>query len=271
MVDVLAFKLLVTPILIAGVTLAGRRFGPAVGGWLAGLPLTSGPVSLFIALEQGSDFASQTAVGMLVGMMAFVAFCIGMARVGHRRTWSLALVGGFACYLVVEAAVFQWRPPFLWAVAVCAAGVAVGVAAMPRNVAKPAPSQPPWWDIPLRMVVATTLVVLLTGLAPRLGPMAVGLLSPFPVFVSVLAGFTHRHSGALAAVHLLRGVMLGAFSFAVFFLVVGTMLPQWGIGPTYTVAAACACLTNAAAFMFVRRRPEPAPASAARPTPDDEG
>jgi hypothetical protein len=34
----LALKLLVTPLLIGGATLAGRRFGHQVGGWLVGLP-----------------------------------------------------------------------------------------------------------------------------------------------------------------------------------------------------------------------------------------
>ena len=41
-------KLLLTPVLIAIATLASRRYGPAFGGWLAGLPLVSGPVSIFL-------------------------------------------------------------------------------------------------------------------------------------------------------------------------------------------------------------------------------
>jgi len=41
----LAFKLLLTPALLGLVSLAGRRWGPAVSGWLVGLPLTSGPVA----------------------------------------------------------------------------------------------------------------------------------------------------------------------------------------------------------------------------------
>src|SRR5256885_13738533 len=60
-------KLLLTPLLIAAVTLAGRRWGPAVGGWLAGLPLTSRPVSVFLALEQGPGVAARAAVGALAG------------------------------------------------------------------------------------------------------------------------------------------------------------------------------------------------------------
>src|SRR5437016_7099204 len=62
-VTLLLAKVVLTPLFIAAVTLAGRRWGPAVGGWLAGLPLTSGPVSVFLALEQGPGFAVRAAVG----------------------------------------------------------------------------------------------------------------------------------------------------------------------------------------------------------------
>src|SRR5579859_3857923 len=49
--SVLVFKLLLTPFFIGLISLANRRWGTKVGGWLVGLPLTSAPVTLFIALE----------------------------------------------------------------------------------------------------------------------------------------------------------------------------------------------------------------------------
>ena len=53
---------------------SGRRWGPAVGGWLAGLPLTSGPVSLILALEQGPEFTARAALGTLFGLISLAAF-----------------------------------------------------------------------------------------------------------------------------------------------------------------------------------------------------
>jgi hypothetical protein len=43
-------KVAVTPALITAATLAGRRWGEAVGGWFVALPLTSGPVLFMVAL-----------------------------------------------------------------------------------------------------------------------------------------------------------------------------------------------------------------------------
>ena len=63
----LVWKLVLTPALIAAASLAGRRWGHAVSGWLVGLPLTSGPVALFLALERGTTFAADASLGSLAG------------------------------------------------------------------------------------------------------------------------------------------------------------------------------------------------------------
>ena len=47
---------------------AGRRWGPGVSGWLTGLPLLAGPVSVFVCIEQGETFASY-----LLGLAACLA------------------------------------------------------------------------------------------------------------------------------------------------------------------------------------------------------
>ena len=47
--DTLVLKLVLTPTLIGTASLAGRRWGPAVSGWLVGFPFTSAPVALFLA------------------------------------------------------------------------------------------------------------------------------------------------------------------------------------------------------------------------------
>src|SRR5437762_327560 len=74
--------------------------------------------------------------------------------------------------------------------------------------------RPPRGDLAFRMLAGTAMVVVLTALAPRLGPTWTGLLSPFPVFALVLGVFTHRSEGPGAAARLLRGVVLGSLAHA---------------------------------------------------------
>ena len=90
----LALKLTIVPLLIAAITFAGHRWGPAVSGWLAGLPVVSGPVLLFIAIEQGPSFAATASIGTLAGVLAAVSFAIVYAwspcALPGRRVWRAA-------------------------------------------------------------------------------------------------------------------------------------------------------------------------------------
>jgi hypothetical protein len=107
-VSLLLLKLTITPAVIAFATLAARRFGPAVGGWLIGLPFTCGPVALFVALEHGPGFASKVATGFVAGITAQAAFVLGYVAVAARGgRWQVSLAAGlfalmgFACTLVL--------------------------------------------------------------------------------------------------------------------------------------------------------------------------
>ena len=64
----LLIKLFTTPALIWASTLAARRWGPVIGGGLAGLPFISGPASLFIAVQYGTPFAASAAASSLFGV-----------------------------------------------------------------------------------------------------------------------------------------------------------------------------------------------------------
>src|SRR5215470_16201041 len=96
---VLIFKLCTTPTLILIATLVSRRFGQATGGWLVGLPLTSGPIALFLAIEQGPRFAQLAAAGSLQGTVAqafFATTYVGLARRWH---WTICLLGATISFL----------------------------------------------------------------------------------------------------------------------------------------------------------------------------
>src|SRR3989442_6679129 len=90
----LVLKLIVTPALIGAATVAGRRWGPAVAGWLVGLPFTSGPVALFLALDHGAGFAAGAATGMLAGTISQAAFALAYGRNASRGPW---IASGFGC------------------------------------------------------------------------------------------------------------------------------------------------------------------------------
>jgi hypothetical protein len=54
-VQLLLIKLLLTPLLMIAISWAARRWGPGIGGLLAGLPLTSGPISISLWVGLSRD------------------------------------------------------------------------------------------------------------------------------------------------------------------------------------------------------------------------
>src|SRR5437867_4139999 len=130
--DTLVLKLVLTPLLIAAASLAGRRWGPAVGGWFVGLPLTSGPIALFLALDHGTGFAAAAAVGSLAGALAEAVFCVAYGAMA-RRGWPVAL-GAATLGFVLFAALLR-RGLLLGLLAFAGFFVVLGATIEPLGVA----------------------------------------------------------------------------------------------------------------------------------------
>jgi hypothetical protein len=250
-VTTIALKLILTPILIGSATLAGRKWGAAVGGWVVGLPLTSGPIALFLALEQGTAFASRAALGTLFGLVSVAVFCLAYSWLAFRLSWlSATFAGWFAFFVttfVLQKPSLGLMPTFIGVLVV----LAVVFKLLPAKAGSLVVTTPPRWDVPARMVIATGFVLLLTWLADKLGARLSGLLAPFPVFATILAALTHRFQGAAAASRLLRGVVLSSFSFAAFFLVIALMIEPAGILPAFMCATLAALTLNVGSLLLL--------------------
>jgi hypothetical protein len=248
---VLVLKLLLTPAIVAAATLVGRRYGRLATGWFVGLPLTSGPVNAFFAAEHGPHFAARAAVGSLSGAIGEVAFCCGYAATA-KRGWPAAVLAGSAGFaavaVVVEALHLAARPAEVVALATAAvAALFLGLWLVPHvpplfDAPEVAPSR---WDIPARAVTATAVLLALTALATTLGARLSGLLAVYPLYTVVLAAFAQRQEGRSGAVQILRGLIVGLFSFAAFYATLALALGRIQIVATYVIALAAAFAVQA--------------------------
>jgi hypothetical protein len=105
------------------------------------------------------------------------------------------------------------------------------------------------------MAVATSIVLLVTSLAPLLGPGMSGLAATVPVFAIVLAVFAHRHQGGRAAQSVMRGLLLGLFGFVGFFVTVFLLVTRTGLATAFGLALLVNLLINGASLMLLRERP----------------
>jgi hypothetical protein len=239
-------KLLLTPAIVVLATLAGRRFGRITSGWLIGLPLTSGPITAFFAVEHGGHFAARAAVGSLGGAIAEVAFCIGYAVTGRRRRWPAAVAAGSLCFAaaaaLLEALPLDARGGIVGVLAVgAAASLVAGLVLVPPAPARAdEPELPSRWDMPARAVTATAFLLGLTALATTFGPRLSGLLAVYPLYTVVLAAFAQRIEGPAGAIQVLRGLLVGLFSFVCFFATLAALLDRTGAAVAFTLAFAVA-------------------------------
>ncbi len=236
----LVLKLSLVPALIAGITLAGRRWGPQVAGWLSAFPVVAAPILFFIAVEQGPAFAAQAAAATLSAVLAILVFALAYAWAASKASWQLSLLAGFAAYALAVTGLNWWAPPMPVAGAAVLAALLLAPRLFPTlpDAAAGTAARPS--DLHLRMIAAAMLVLFVTTFSSTLGPQLSGILAMFPVMSSVLTVFSHRHSGAGFAVKLLRGTVLGYYAFASFCIVVSLALGAFPIGTAFLGALACA-------------------------------
>ena len=242
---VLALKLTLAPGLVAATTVAGRRWGPRVAGWLGGLPVVVGPILLALALERGDGFAAEAAEGSLIGLLSLNAFVLAYAWAARRARWLAALAAGWAAFAVATVALDPLRVPLVAALGVVVGAFFLTEAGLPRSRGDHDTPRAPRFDLAVRTACTAALVLALTGLAGVLGPRLSGMLAAFPVLASVLAAFTHVQAGAAAAADFLRGLVRGLVSFALFCFVVAVLLPGAGLPVAFLAATAAALAAHA--------------------------
>lgn len=236
----LALKLLLVPAFLALISLAGKRWGPEVAGWLAGFPVLTGPILFLLTLENGPSFAAAAATVSLSGVFGAVAFSLTYARVCARGSPGLSLLSGLASWCC--AALLLTRLPLTNFVSLGIALLALVVAPklFPRVSAPISTTALPKWELSLRMLAGAALTLAVTSLAAAIGPSWSGILAVFPVISIVLAVFSHRASGPAFAVILLKAIIRGLYAFTSFCFTLAVLLPQQGMTVSFLASIAVA-------------------------------
>lgn len=253
--NILILKLILSPIIIGGASLAGRKWGHAVSGWIVGLPLTSGPVMLFLALSHPISFVVTSALGTLSGGFPLVAFCLTYAWMSRRFQWPVSAMGSLLVYFMFVTVMRNIELSILPLYAMFVLSVLIGIRLMPRPVHVPEGiATPGRWDIPARILIGTSFILLLTGSASLLGARLTGLLATIPLYTIILTVLAHRSQGFAGAVNVLRGLLFGLFAFASFFLALGFLLERAGILWAFVLAAVTALIVQGCSFIILQQK-----------------
>lgn len=240
-------------------SLAAKRFGHAVGGTLAGLPMIAGPIMGFVLLAASADQVRAIALATLVCLPATVAHLVTFAWAATRAPWAVALLLANGVFFGLGALL-----PLLGLAPALACGLALGVLAaggpaMPRLPLVPGGVAIPRLELACRVAAAIALAWLIirsAGVAPAA---LSGLLLAVPITGNVLPCFTLPRHGAAATVALLRGFVRGLAGFGAFFVTLYLALAAWPPSAAYALAW-LAALAAALGLHAWQRRAVPRPA-----------
>ena len=250
----LALKLFLVPAFLLLISLAGRRWGPAVAGWLAGLPVLTGPILFLLALEHGPGFAAAAATVSLSAVFGAVVFILAYARVCARRSPAISLLSAVASWTCV--ALLLTRLPLNNSLSLGIALLALVVAPklFPRISAPILSAALPKWELPLRMLAGAAVTLAVTTLAAAIGPSWSGMFAVFPVITTVLSVFSHRASGPAFTATLLRAMIWGLYSLAGFCFALAVLLPRQSVTVSFLAAIAVAIAVQWALKSRLHRR-----------------
>jgi hypothetical protein len=184
----LLFKLFATPLIVGIAGWVSRRWGTAAGGWVAGLPVTTGPISVFLFVEYGADFSIQAALGTLYAMPAIAATAAGYRMaVNFGCGWVSSQATAQGCYLAMAFFLALFNPDPLLIFLLSMGPIIAGLGLAGSSSRSPLPAFSSNTVLVMRLAVTTALVLVITVLAPMLGPMLSGLLGTVLIVAGVLA------------------------------------------------------------------------------------
>jgi len=251
----LAAKVVGAAVIVIVAARAAERAGPFLGAMIATLPVSTGPIYVFLAIDHGAGFIAQAAVMSVASTAAIVAFVAAHALAAQRFGTAGSLAAATLAWLAV-ALLLQLRAwSFAEACLLLAGGFAVAMRGLRRFAiaAQPAAGSRTRFDLPLRALLVATLVIA-TSLASRaFGPSLTGVLATYPVvFTSLIVLLQPRAGGPFAAAVLVHGLK-GLLGFGTALAVLHVAALQVGAAAALILALAVAVGWNTALALLRRR------------------
>jgi hypothetical protein len=219
----LVLRIIIGPLGVLGGTVAQRRLGPAVGGLVIGLPLTSLPLLWLVALQRGGTFTGSMTNAILIGSISEGFVLLAYAKMTARSTPMVALLGALGIFAVSMTTIGIFHFSALIAGLLTSAGFALALRWWPESSTKVvAPNVRS--RLVLRVIAATAFTIIIVTMAGKFGALLSGLVDALPMTTLLMAFMTHQEQGPDATSQFIRGVLRGSFSWVISTVVLAEVL-----------------------------------------------
>lgn len=214
----LVIRMAVTAAFLIAATVTAERAGPLIGGLVATLPISAGPIYIFLAIDHDAAFIGGSALGSMLSNAVNIAFSLTYCLLAQKRSLTESLAGAFLMWGVLIWLLGNQLQLGLWAtigVNVAAVIIALVVQSRLPHIHFPR-MRTYWYDYFLRAGMVATLVGVVVTLSYHIGPAASGNLAVFPIVLTSIAIILHPRVGGRAAATVLAhsAVGLGGFGLA---------------------------------------------------------
>lgn len=207
-----------TAFVVIAVALAVGRFGPLIGGALAGLPIVLGPGFYFLLARAPLDFVTEAAAYSVLSLCATQVFVLAYIATASRLSPLLSVLAATVSWFICVF-LFRTLPPNPWvgiALFIVVTWLTRRAASHFLREAVKAKRGESLALLLLRGGLAGVLVATVTAAANYLGTQWSGLLMAYPIGYTVISVTIHRQFGRDIAIGTLNSTLLGTGSLAAF-------------------------------------------------------
>jgi hypothetical protein len=252
---ILGLRMVVAAAFVVSASMIAERTGPVIGALVATLPISSGPMYVFLALDHDAAFIAQGALVSLPINAATILMSLAYAVLAQRQGMIVSAASAVAIWFGLATLMHSVQWSLATAVAVNAVTFAICLPLLQRyRHARMPLITPRWYDVPLRASLVATLVAVVTSVSGWVGPVVTGVLAMYPtVFTSMMLILHPRIGGRPTAAVLANGAygMIG-FTSAVAVLHVGVL--HLGVAAGLCLALATCIGWNLGLWWFGRRK-----------------
>lgn len=232
--SLLFYKLILVVTVVIGLSLLAEYAGTKITGFLSAYPSGTALTQFFYGVEQGAEFASESAMYSLAGLFAMQACFFGYyhaAKAASRFSLAAGIVGAALCYVAAVTSLHALQPTLWLALAIGAASIVLFVCLLNADAlhAPPRRIRPGWLAILVRTVIAASIFLFITGIADIVGPVWAGLFGAFPVVAFPLVLIVHASHGTTPALSLITQIPRGLGSILAYSATVFLLYPVYGV------------------------------------------
>jgi len=209
------YKAVLTAFAVAVVLMTAQLFGRRLAGMLAGMPVISAPALLWLAHDQGVDFAALSANGSIAACAAAALYAVVYDRLSHRFGPLLSVSASLALGGIAALLLSLLGAGTSVALALAVAACALALRALPAD-RPPPPPRSMWRQLWLIAGVAGLVSAAVSLVSTAVGPFWSGLLASLPVISTCALFHQHSTAGGASLRPFLSGYVSGLVTKALF-------------------------------------------------------